>query len=120
MDKKVKDFEIRIGRDFGKKIGYLIDHPKELDKEPRRVLYVDDLEMLAAIISNKKLQLIKFIGNNKISSVSELAKKLNRKQEAVSRDISKLESVGLLKKERKGKNIVPKIAAKSITISLTG
>lgn len=108
-----KNLEIRVGGDMWKDVASYVDNPKELDKQPDRVLYVKDFEMLAKMISKKRLELLYSIKGE--DCVSALAKKLSRKQEAVSRDLSYLAARGVVKMRREGnKSIAEKIPAKLV------
>jgi len=108
-----KKVEIRVGGNFDRDVADYIDNPRKLGRQPDKVIYVKDFPMLASIFSRKKLELLDSISGNQ--SVSALANKLSRKQEAVSRDIRQLETAGLVKVRRVGnRSIAEKVAAKIV------
>ena len=70
------------------------------------------------IFTERRIELIKAITEKKPKSVNELAKLLKRHQEAISRDLKCLQSIGLIKIEPKGKSRVPLINKKLIVTPL--
>jgi len=69
------------------------------------------------IFTEKRIELIREIGKNP-ESITQLAKALNRHQEAISRDIKFLEFMGVIKIESKGKQKIPVINKKLIVMPL--
>lgn len=114
---KEKEIEIRIGRDFAKDMGYLVDHPEEI-KGGRKIIYVDSLEKLASIITAERFKLAQFIAEHGKMSINEIAQKLGRKREAVSRDLRKLHDFGLIKFDKKAQKVYPKVTATELKIQL--
>lgn len=82
----------------------------------QRILYVRDAKQLSSILSSKRLSLLFDLDKSK--NVSELVKKSKRKQEAISRDLTLLESFDLIKKEKKGREVFIKKKVKKIEIQL--
>lgn len=82
----------------------------------QRILYVRDAKQLSSILSSKRLSLLFDLDKSK--NVSEIVKKSKRKQEAVSRDLTLLESFDLIKKEKKGREVFIKKKVKKIEIQL--
>ncbi len=84
---KVTSVEIKLGtiEDMKREISKSIKKKKGTNKH---VIYIPDFSFLAKILSPKKLELLKSIKDNPDMGVSDLAELLNRKREAVSRDIS--------------------------------
>jgi len=89
----------------------------KISKSSKRILYVRDSKQLASILSSERLSLLIDL-NKEQKDVSTVAKKLGRKQEAISRDATILEAAGLLKKIRKGKNTYLVPTVKKIEIEL--
>ncbi|MFH1752060.1 MAG: hypothetical protein ABH821_03940 [archaeon] len=113
-----KSLEIRIGRDFARDMGELVEHPEKLAKEPDHTIYIKNIEMLESLVSKRKLNLLKFIINNKKLTVNLIARKLKRKQEAISRDLRTLQFYGLIKTKKVGRNVYPEATCKKIIINL--
>lgn len=114
----MEEIEIRIGRNAAKEIGEWFDKPEEWDKGPRKVIYVESLSMLSRILSAGKMNLLDEIGGKKSRSVNEIAKKLKRPREAVSRDLHLLARNGIVRLEKKGRETRPKILAERIVIPI--
>ncbi len=79
--------EIKTGtmEDINKEILRAMKKRKGVDKH---IIYVPDFAVLSRILSPKRLELLRAIKDNPSMGVSDLAKLLRRKREAVSRDIS--------------------------------
>ncbi|MBI4052951.1 MAG: ArsR family transcriptional regulator [Candidatus Diapherotrites archaeon] len=79
--------------------------------QPKDVLYLDTFEQLHELLSPKKLDLLKWLmdlpKNHKPCSVSDTAKKIKRKQEAVSRDLKQLKKLGLVELKKDGQKTIP-------------
>ncbi|MFC1691097.1 hypothetical protein ACFL0W_02845 [Nanoarchaeota archaeon] len=78
--------------------------PKTLIKE-----IVMTPEIFAKIFSPARIRLILRLKKNKIKNIYQLAKELNRKYEAVYRDIKYLEGMGIIKIKTKDKKKIPYI-----------
>ena len=92
----MREIEIKVGRNAAKEVGEWFDRPKDWNKEPREIIYVESISMLSTIFSPAKLRLLNELGKKKKASVSEIAKKLKRPRESVSRDLHLLEQKGLV------------------------
>lgn len=66
-------------------------------------------ETFAKVFSPQRIRLLMAIRKNNINSVSELARNLNRKFEAIHRDITYLRGIGLIKIVRDNNKVIPKI-----------
>ncbi len=81
---KVRDVEIKFGS--------IEDMKKEIlerkEGEERHVIYLPDARTFSKIFSARRIELLRAIKENPELGVSELARLLGRKQEAVSRDIA--------------------------------
>ncbi|MFH1751660.1 MAG: hypothetical protein ABH821_01850 [archaeon] len=117
-----KTVEIRIGSvdDYIKDVGDIIGNPKNAGKHPDKVIYVQDYEMLEKFLNNRKIELAHFVANNKKSTINSIARKLKRKQEAISQDLKTLQSHGLIKLKKVGRNVYPTATYKKIVINLAG
>ncbi len=83
---------IIIGGDADKDEQALWDNPKKASMEqPQNALYLDSYEQLNKVLSPARLDLLRYLIKNKHSKqqkpVGIIAKELNRKQEAISRDL---------------------------------
>lgn len=67
-------------------------------------------KIFAKVFSPEKIRLIHTIQNTKVNSISHLAKILNRKFEAVDRDIKYLEGMSLIYLKQKERSKIPLVA----------
>jgi predicted transcriptional regulator len=114
----VEEIEIRIGRNAPREIAEWLSRPEDWDKEPRKVIYVESISMLSTILSTEKLKLLNLLGMKKEVSVNEIARKLKRPREAVSRDLHLLSEKGIVRLEKKGRETRPKIQVERIVIPI--
>lgn len=98
---------IIIGGDMEKDERALFANPEKASKEQsENVLYTDSYEQLNKILSPARLDLLRYLIQNKrlhrSKPVGQIAKELNRKQEAISRDLHYLHGLKYidLKKEK--------------------
>lgn len=75
------------------------------------------LKKLLKTLTEKKMQLLEEIARG-VESISDLARKVSRDVTNVYRDLKELEKLKIIKMERVGKKVVPKIIAEKITIEL--
>ena len=75
---------------------------------------------LALLFSRKRVELMEALGKERAPSISELARRVGRSVEAVSRDLKILHKWGLIRYEQRGKRKEPVLAARSIVILLGG
>ena len=113
----MKKIVIKIGADSIEDLDKL-DNPKNVDKFPDNVIYFESVEQFSAILSSKKLELLKYLSEVTGQTVTKVAIELHRKKEAVSRDLHQLESMGFVQMHKKGKNVFPKVNYESIQIDL--
>jgi predicted transcriptional regulator len=78
-----------------------------------------DPDILVEIFTKKRLELIKFINKYSPNSLQELADLTKRKKQAVDRDLKILEKHELIKIQKSGKNIIPKVEKKFLVLGLT-
>ncbi len=83
-------------------------------------IYVKDWKDILDALSPQKMHLLQRMLDylDKPVDVGTLAAHVNRKQNAVSRDLLALEKQGLITKIKKGKNVYPQLTAKEIVIQL--
>ncbi len=115
MKKNDKEtLEIVIGGNFDKDFDNLIKGKLNLSKHPKNVIYLDSFEQLNKILSPKKLDLFNYLTETQdeknTESLTKISQKLQRKQEAISRDIKQLNMLGLivLKKVKQTIYAIPK------------
>jgi predicted transcriptional regulator len=99
--KKSKALSILIGGDIKGDYKELFSgKPITEILQPRNTLYLESYEQLDKLLSPKRMDLLRHLMerqiNQKPESVSQLAKVLNRHQEAISRDVSYLKKIGLV------------------------
>ncbi len=66
-------------------------------------------ETFAKVFSPQRIRLLMAIRKNNFNSVSQLARNLNRKFEAVHRDIAYLRGIGLIKIVKDNNKVIPKM-----------
>ena len=104
MDKK-DTLTILIGGDIES------DYKELFSKKPLReiaqaknTLYLDSYEQLNKLLSPKRIDLLRYLIEvqeaDKPKSISDIAKALNRHQEAISRDINHLKNLGFVTLKR--------------------
>ncbi|PIN85789.1 MAG: hypothetical protein COV47_00145 [Candidatus Diapherotrites archaeon CG11_big_fil_rev_8_21_14_0_20_37_9] len=88
--------------------------------QPQNILYLESYEQLNKLLSPAKLDLLRFIiqlSNDGLDkSVSQIAKELNRKQEAISRDLQQLKGLKLVDMRRINRIVIPSTEYDSINI----
>ena len=92
----------------------VIKRTKDLDVD--RILIVPLEEWNPSVLSRERKRLFMTIRKRNIRSEDELARILKRKRPNVVKDLKLLEHYGLIKRERVGKRVVPKIAKTEIII----
>ena len=121
MGKRQKVMVVKIGGDFIKDTKRIFDAPARAEKEePELTLYVDSWEQLQKILSKQKMSLLEYLirRERENDSICETACSLGRKQSNVSRDLKELSKHGLVKLERKGRNVVARPTVRQISIVL--
>lgn len=92
---------------------------KETVKVPDNALIFLDYEDLLEVFTKKRLELIRLIDKVKPDSLQKLAELTNRKKQAINRDLRILERHEILKLEKKGRKVMPKLNKKIIMLPLT-
>ena len=107
----MKQLIIKIGGDLDKDLREIWDNPSKR-KPNTHTIYVKDAFEAHALLSPERINLLKHsLEYNPRACISDLVKKTGRKQEAISRDASILESHGIIEKHKKGRRVFlePKI-----------
>ena len=99
-------------------LNYLIEEEPEIDGS--QVVFVMEKEELTRIITKKRLELLDVISKQNPNTVKELAMRVKREDSAVDRDLKILEHYSLVKLERKGREVTPKVLRKAIVLPLIG
>lgn len=114
---------IIVGGDIEADYGEIFSgKPIKETKQSKNTLYLNSFEQLHRLLSPKKIDLLRYLAKAPISkkpkTVSEIAKELNRHQEAISRDIAHLKKLGLIttKNYKQTSQIIPKHAGIEIKI----
>ena len=99
-------------------LNYLIEEEPEVEES--QIVFVMEREELTRIITKKRLELLDIINKQHPNTVKELAMRVKREDSAVDRDLKILEQYGLVKLERKGREVTPIILKKAIVLPLIG
>ncbi len=125
MNKKMNRdaFMIVIGGDpDADDLELLSGKPIEETNQTRNMLYLNSVEQLIRLLSPKKIDLLRFLMKpypvTCPDSVSGIASKLHRKQEAVSRDLKQLKKLGLVKTTKNKQKIQASVSFKRIEIRI--
>ncbi len=110
---------IKIGQNSDEDLKKIFQNPKKYGRPGTHTIYLKKPEELQSLLSPERLRLLAELIHYQDADVSGLAQSLNRNQEAISRDLAKLEENNLIKKIRRGKNVYPQLNVKEIVIQLT-
>ncbi|VVB99091.1 Uncharacterised protein [uncultured archaeon] len=113
----MKKIVVKIGADAEEDMEKLCD-PKNVDAAPDHTIYFKDLKQFSAILSEKKLGLLKYLSEVTGQTVTSVSIELHRKKEAVSRDLHELEALGLVEMHKRGNKVYPKVGYGAIQINL--
>ncbi len=117
-----KKLVVFIGGDMEKDEKELLENPEKGVKQPKNALYLESYEQLNKMLSPKRMDLLWYLieerkkGNEK--SVTEIAKSLNRKQEAISRDLHYLKGLKLVDLKKESKKVFAFTELESINIQI--
>jgi predicted transcriptional regulator len=93
--------------------------PSRLDSLPdKAVLLSLSDEEITKIFTKERLRLIKTINQKHPKTLSELSAIVKRNLVAVERDLKILEDFGIVKLEKKGKEVMPTIEKKALILPL--
>ncbi|HLD81294.1 MAG TPA: HTH domain-containing protein [archaeon] len=113
--KKLKPVEIRVSSD---PLGEVAQEALSPNLKSGVVLYFTSFELLHKVLTPERLNLLRFLALHGRVSVNELSKALNRKREAVSRDLRELSLRSLVRLESKGRFVYPRCEFKELKINL--
>ncbi len=114
-----KKIIIKIGGDM------MVDLRKQSKSPDRslmgtRTIYLKDMNQFARIFSPERLNLLwQLVHVTEKLTIDELAERVGRKQEAVSRDISILEKEEFVRKKKEKQRVYPRATFKEILIQFT-
>ncbi|MFH1752025.1 MAG: hypothetical protein ABH821_03765 [archaeon] len=102
----MKQLIIKIGGDMLKDMKEVWDDPSK-GKPGTHTVYVKNMDELYEVLSPKRIELLNYVLDQpkEEKNISEIAKKLKRKQEAVSRDANLLEKHSLITKTKKKQKV---------------
>jgi len=101
---------------FGKMVEEAIKNP---ESAPDKVIVISLTdEEKNRILTPERLKLMRIIKEKKPKSVNELAKLVDRRMDAVSRDLKILKFYGFLELIQSGKQKIPKMKKETLLISL--
>ena len=106
----VEDLKERMKKD-NKYARDVIDGKAKVDGRKAEKTIIITPETFAKIFSPERIKLMLKIKRNNISNIYQLAKNLNRKYEAVHRDIKLLEGFGIIKLKDKDNKKIPYLVA---------
>jgi predicted transcriptional regulator len=93
-----------VGGDMDKDLDDILAGKAEAFNQPRNIFYFESFERINKMLPPAKLDLLRFLmkeqSEKKPVSVSETAKRLDRHQEAISRDINHLKNLGFIKTKK--------------------
>lgn len=107
---------VRIGIDAHKKDLKYLSESKNVRNFPSNVIYFDSFGQLFSVLTEKKMELVDFISKHTGKNVKQISFEVDRKEEAVSRDLHQLNSIGLVDFEKKGKEVYPKVKFEELVI----
>ncbi|MBS7608912.1 MAG: ArsR family transcriptional regulator [Candidatus Bathyarchaeia archaeon] len=84
-------------------LDYVMEEVKELKPEN------------AAMLTPKRIELLRYLANSRVESINDLAKKLRRNVKNVYQDLQTLKKIGFVKlNKRKGKAVIPETLVREI------
>lgn len=118
-----KMLTVIIGGDMERDERELLENPEKASQEqPENALYVDSYEQLNTILSPARLDLLRYLIQNKRlrhrKPVGQIAKELNRKQEAISRDLHYLHGLKYVDLKKEKQTVYASTHFESIDIQL--
>ncbi|HIH33190.1 MAG: helix-turn-helix domain-containing protein [Candidatus Diapherotrites archaeon] len=114
----MKALVIKVGGSMVEDMRKVFENPR-LSKPGTHTIYVKTWKDISELLSPKRLELLAYLIKENGENVSQLASRLKRKQEAVSRDAGVLEKHSLLEKAREGQSVCLKAKYKTLEIRLS-
>ena len=120
MVMRMKSLIINIGGNLKADLKKAFENPKENIVLNSHSLYLKDTKELYEILSPQRMELLLYITNHskEENTISELAEKLKRKQEAISRDAILLSKYNLIKKVKEKQKVYIKAIYNSLDLKL--
>ena len=110
---------VKIGVDVMEDLKRIKENPRVYGNPGGHTIYLKDSKQLYALLSPKRIDLLRqIISYGEKSTIGSITRQSMRKQEAISRDITMLESAGLVEKKRHRRNVHLKVPCKAIEIRL--
>lgn len=103
----MKTLTIKIGGNPKQDIKSVFKNPKQNGRPSTNTLYLKNTKDLYEILSPQRMELLLYLTSHKEeqNTITGLAKKLNRRQEAISRDTIILQKRALIKKTKQKQKV---------------
>ena len=85
---------------------------------PDHALVIHDIKTAAKLITKKQSELLKLLKGFNPATEKELAQHVKRRKQAVTRDLKKLEGLGIVRLERNGRSVKPHLEKKLIVVAI--
>ncbi len=89
----------------GEELDYVVEEVKE-----------ESLDSLKEILTKERLKILIVLGKEEFESISNLARYLNRNIKNVYQDLTILQKNGLIRLQRKGRSVTPRLLIDQITL----
>ncbi len=80
---------------------------EKMARDRRRHVIFMTHDIFCRVFTPERIRLLEYISHNRVESISDLARKLGRRFEAVHRDLKYLEGFSIVKLKRREANKVP-------------
>ena len=114
---------IKIGGNAKRDIRAVFNNPKQNALVGTNTLYLNNTTELYEMLSPQRMELLLYLTNHKTekNTITQLAKKLQRRQEAISRDAILLGKYGLIKKSKQKQKVIitPKYDSLNLCLSIS-
>ncbi len=114
---------IKIGGNAKTDIRAVFNNPKQNASIGTNTLYLRNTAELYEMLSPQRMELLLYLTNHKTekNTITQLAKKLGRRQEAISRDTILLNKYGLVKKTKQKQKVIitPKYDSLNLNLSIS-
>ena len=118
----MKTLIIKVGANAKKEIISAFQNPKRKAIPNTHTLYLKDTKELYEILSPQRMELLMYLTKNcnKELTITQLATKLNRRQEAISRDTILLQKYNMIQKIKEKQKVYVKAIYDSLDLKLVG
>ena len=86
--------------------------------EGNKVIRFSDYESFYRVFSPQRVEILALLAKEKVKSINELSKILNRDTKNVRNDIGVLEAAGLIRLRKHLNRKIPELIAQEITVSI--